>query len=468
MAHSHPIVDADNHFVIDPITRAVENAQSKKTILMQHDHNSERFTFEIDRLVEGHDMSLCNKIEIHYVNEDQSKNNRNPGVYEVDDMADNDDKLTFSWLVSENATMYAGSLRFLIVFSCVENGEVTYRWNTNINTSISIAKGMNNGEEIEEAYPDVLTQWRAALFAAIYGMETTYVGPTEPETYPYIWFDTSRYLDGDGDIGVITVKDAEGNKRTLYPFAKLAGTDAADIRTELSNINTELNGKINTDKIVNDIAEIEEDGYVLDARIAAVLKAMIDGKVSKSGDTIQNQLVATRTVDEIIYKGTFGVGSTGNVYLNHYTDGTQDFYMILNANGLTLSKPLSVAYGGTGATTIAGARRALAIPAMTTYSVTIPVSAWMTTADGIIAPVTTDGLFGSYLITDVTQIIDKPLNESFDEYTDCKVRIGEIAEGSNKVTFIATKAPTSDLNVTLMAFFYPTGITDVTPKETEE
>ena len=66
--HKHPVYDTDTHFVIDPITRVVSNPESKKTILMQNDHNSERFSFEITRYIEGHDLTLSDKVEIHYAN----------------------------------------------------------------------------------------------------------------------------------------------------------------------------------------------------------------------------------------------------------------------------------------------------------------------------------------------------------------------------------------------------------------
>lgn len=166
MAHNHTVTDADKHFIIDSATRAINNAEMKKTILMQNDHNSEVFSFEIDKFIEGHYPMLCNRVEIHYLNVDSSKGDKNAGVYEVTDMhidPENDGKLVFTWLISENATFYAGSLSFLVMFSCVENGKVLYRWSTDINTSISVSKGMNNGEEIEKLYPDVLAQWKAEL-----------------------------------------------------------------------------------------------------------------------------------------------------------------------------------------------------------------------------------------------------------------------------------------------------------------
>ena len=85
MSHYHPIYDSDKHFLIDTITRDIINESSKITI-MQYDHNSERFTFEIPRLVEGHDMSLCNSVRIHFINIGSAKADSNYGIYEVDDL----------------------------------------------------------------------------------------------------------------------------------------------------------------------------------------------------------------------------------------------------------------------------------------------------------------------------------------------------------------------------------------------
>ena len=48
MAHIHSVYDNDTHFKIDPATRQISN-ESGKVVLMQNDHNSERFTFEIPR-----------------------------------------------------------------------------------------------------------------------------------------------------------------------------------------------------------------------------------------------------------------------------------------------------------------------------------------------------------------------------------------------------------------------------------
>ena len=122
MAHKHSVYDTDPHFAIDPITLDIINQSSGKTKLMQYDHNSERFTFEIPRLVDGHDMTQCDKIEIHYINVDAATKESKADVYTVDDKQlspASEDVVIFSWLISKNATGYAGTLNFLVRFVCL-------------------------------------------------------------------------------------------------------------------------------------------------------------------------------------------------------------------------------------------------------------------------------------------------------------------------------------------------------------
>lgn len=171
MAHAHKVYDSDTHFIIDTVTREILNETSGKTILIQNDHNAERFTFRIPKLVEGHDMSKCNRIEIHYINVDAATREKSANVYESNDVqnyAENGEEfITFSWLISENATKYVGNLSFCIVFKCTTNeGDVDYRWHSAINSKISIASSINNIEEATEGYSDIIAQWKAELFEA--------------------------------------------------------------------------------------------------------------------------------------------------------------------------------------------------------------------------------------------------------------------------------------------------------------
>lgn len=164
MAHLHSIYDTDPHFSIDPVTRAIKNESTRKTALVQGDHNSERFTFEMPRMVEGHDMSLSTRIEVHFINIASDKSGQSENVYIVDDMqispnSEDESIIIFSWLLSGNATLYNGSLAFAIRFVCLDGETLEYAWHTAPYTSLSITKGINNGEAVIEDNSDILAKW---------------------------------------------------------------------------------------------------------------------------------------------------------------------------------------------------------------------------------------------------------------------------------------------------------------------
>lgn len=164
MSHINNIADTDLHFSIDPITRAIIDKSAVKKSLVQFDHNSEKVAFDLPRRIENHDMTECNRVEIHYIN--ISNKEANEGVYEVDDLAvsaDDETLATFTWLISQNATKIAGSLNFLIRFACVTDGVIEYVWNTAIYKGIAITNGMNNGDAVVEQYADVLEEWRKRI-----------------------------------------------------------------------------------------------------------------------------------------------------------------------------------------------------------------------------------------------------------------------------------------------------------------
>ncbi len=175
MAHIHSVYDSDIHFSINPVTRTIKN-ESGKVTLIQHDHNSERFTFEIPRKVEEHDMSLCNKVQVHFINIDSSTKEKHSDIYEVVDLQispESDDVVICSWLVSGNATRFVGSLNFVIRFSCVaEDGTIEYAWNTAVHSGISVSSGIYNSDVIYEEHFDVLEQWKAELMADLGGNVT--------------------------------------------------------------------------------------------------------------------------------------------------------------------------------------------------------------------------------------------------------------------------------------------------------
>lgn len=168
MAHEHTVTDHDKHFIIDPVTRKIMPETPEKNKLVQFDHNSERFTFEIPRYVEGHDMSQCDTVQIHYLNISSDKVTRNPGIDESHDIGlldGSEEKVMFSWLISRNATQLNGSLNFAIRLACVDGEKVDYDWHTEIHAGVTVSNGIDNGPVIVEEYADILEEWRQKLFS---------------------------------------------------------------------------------------------------------------------------------------------------------------------------------------------------------------------------------------------------------------------------------------------------------------
>lgn len=159
--------DSDPHFTIDPDTRVLQYDSTEKLTIIQGDHNSEIFTFDLPRYVDGHDMTQCDLVRVHYINVDSNNNsNRSPGVYNVKDLQvsqDDENIVVCSWAVSKKATKYAGTLSFLVQFACTDGKKITYSWHTSVYNDVIITKGMDNAETESETYTDILHDWYLEL-----------------------------------------------------------------------------------------------------------------------------------------------------------------------------------------------------------------------------------------------------------------------------------------------------------------
>ena len=166
MSHESKIRDTETHFIINPETRTITTASSGNNVLVQNDHNSERFTFEIPRYVDGHDMLESTEVRIHYRNQSTGSLFQQNGVYFPDDMAvmeDDNDTVAFSWLLSYDTTQQVGNLQFSIQFVCYENGAVEYAWNTGIYKDINVIESINNVPEVVAENTDELATFKKGI-----------------------------------------------------------------------------------------------------------------------------------------------------------------------------------------------------------------------------------------------------------------------------------------------------------------
>ncbi len=172
MGHTHTVTDTDARFVIDVASRAINRVAGKKNGLMQFDHNSERLTFEMPRYAEDHDMTKCNLVEVHYLNIDQSTKKEHSGLYEVTDLAidsEDENKITFSWLITRGATQHYGKLNFMVSFACIEDGVIEYAWHTDIFADTPVRKSIDASGAFETEYVEIIERWKASVMAHFTG-----------------------------------------------------------------------------------------------------------------------------------------------------------------------------------------------------------------------------------------------------------------------------------------------------------
>ena len=163
MPHRNKIKDLDAAFEVNPITREIKNVSTTKRVLVQYDHNSERFTFSLPRYIEGHDMTECNRVQVHY--ETNGGYTDRVELTQLEESTENPGYVVCTWLISRNATRDVGALKFSLRFSCVneETGECEYSWSTGIFNGISVSEGMYNAEGIIEQNPDAFDEFVKAI-----------------------------------------------------------------------------------------------------------------------------------------------------------------------------------------------------------------------------------------------------------------------------------------------------------------
>lgn len=163
MSHTHEMFDTDQYFSIDAESKEITFQGDAIPTLVQGDHDSEIYTFELPRFIDGHDMLNCDIAQVHFVNMNAANNaERSMDIYNIRDLQideENPSFLLFSWLVSGKATAYVGPLTFALRFACTTNTKIDYDWYTRPYTKLGVSSTQNNNDTFAEYYSDIIKQW---------------------------------------------------------------------------------------------------------------------------------------------------------------------------------------------------------------------------------------------------------------------------------------------------------------------
>ena len=164
---AHEVVDQDPQFFIDPDPMKIISGANNLTI-PQRATNAERLTFYLpEKSIEGHDLSACNQVLVHFRNIEEGTQAVSLGVDKITDLQVHEDgSVTLSWIIDGEATVYAGALIFSIHFACIaEDGSVVYNLPTLTYSGITVGETVWNSETIEKEYPDIIAEFESRISA---------------------------------------------------------------------------------------------------------------------------------------------------------------------------------------------------------------------------------------------------------------------------------------------------------------
>lgn len=172
MEHKHEVTDQDRCFYIDPVKDMAVICEGTVKGLKRGDHGAEVYRFRMPLVIEGHDMSLCNKVEIHYNNIHKDPSTReitvNKSFAEAEGFGadqEDGDTVTWTWKPTGDATQLDGKLAFCIRFACMEGETITYQKFSGIFDAIPVGGTIHNTEALAREYADVLESWRQEIMA---------------------------------------------------------------------------------------------------------------------------------------------------------------------------------------------------------------------------------------------------------------------------------------------------------------
>ncbi len=152
--------DTEEFCTIDPKTRIITVPPGKRIIGAESDQETNRLYFKCPKMVgDNVDLSLFS-LRINYQNAGNKKDQ-----YLVEDVKEEGDNITFSWLLKRNVTAYKGNVKFILcAVKTTEDGAIKNEWNTTLNTECESLEGMEvDKAAVEEETKDIVEQLIAMM-----------------------------------------------------------------------------------------------------------------------------------------------------------------------------------------------------------------------------------------------------------------------------------------------------------------
>ena len=142
------------HIVVNP-DRSITIPSELRTIAVQYDHNIKTVIFDCPRYWDGLDMSEM-RVYINYKRSDGVVGMSIPKNLSIDNV--DNSIIHFDWTITRGVTLVAGTLSFSV---CIKkpnvNGNEENHWNSEINTQMTVSKGLEYEEQKNPQHADLIS-----------------------------------------------------------------------------------------------------------------------------------------------------------------------------------------------------------------------------------------------------------------------------------------------------------------------
>ena len=136
-------VESDEKCIINPETREIEIPETYQIFGVESDEKTERIEFQCPKIV-GDNIDLTQlQLRVNFQNANAEKDQ-----YIVEDVEEDGENITFSWLLSRKVTLYRGMVQFVVCAVKASEYAITNEWNTTL-AEAEVLEGL----EVEEPEP---------------------------------------------------------------------------------------------------------------------------------------------------------------------------------------------------------------------------------------------------------------------------------------------------------------------------